>query len=777
MKGHIAASLLLLTVMAGPAWPMTPEERRQYSQQLQRILPEALSFREWLQRTGELPPDFDAFPRVNGLPDPLRFLDGRPVRTPKEWDARRAEIKELFQKYMLGIFPPRPKIDRVTQISETRGEGCGIRRVSLEFGPEIKGKLGVELFIPDGRGPFPVFLGPGIRNWAQQAVRRGYLCALYAGNDFQDDAGPLASLYPDYDFALLPRRAWAGSIALDYVATLPEADMRHVALTGHSRDGKQALIEAAFDERITAVIPSSSGAGGASPYRLAGERNMAEGIEAITRVFPTWFHPRLRFFAGREDRLPVDGNLLVALVAPRACLISFALNDAVEGPWSGEQSYSSALKAYRLLGHPERLATRSRPGGHGIQSSDVEEYLDWFDIQFGRSERVWVSNRIHDYDFERWRTRSGETVDLKTYPERSLNDILVDSQGGAIRSPEDWERKVAEIRASVKWMLGNRPPRVPNAPPPANLRPPPGGANRPLPPAPPAAEDLTAQVMRAGGSYGWRKPESDLAATQLGVRFGTGLTGDLFYPASAPADAKLPVVIWLHGYGYPMGYWWAYRSGLNPILALVKGGYLVFAFDQVGFGRRVLDVRHYSERFPHWSQLGQMIDDVRAALDYLQTNSKVDSQRIYLFGYSLGGMLGIYTAALDPRVKGVVSVCGFTPMRLDTADRGAGGVARYSYPHDFIPRLGFFVGHEARIPYDFHELLGAIAPRPVMVMQPQLDRDAHPRDVRMAVEQARKVYALYGAAGKLALEEPWDYNRLPEDKQEGLVRWMTENLH
>jgi len=283
--------------------------------------------------------------------------------------------------------------------------------------------------------------------------------------------------------------------------------------------------------------------------------------------------------------------------------------------------------------------------------------------------------------------------------------------------------------------------------------------------------------MRSGASYGWRKPESDLAATNLGIRFGQGLAGDFFYPASTPAGAKVPVVIWLHSYGYATGYWWAYRGGLNPILALVKGGYGVFAFDQLGFGRRILDGKHYADRFPHWSQFGQMIDDTRAAIDHLHTNATVDPQRIYLFGYSMGATLGIYTAALDGRIRGVVSICGFTPMRLDTADRGTGGIARYSHQHAFIPRLGFFVGHEDKVPYDFHELLAAIAPRPMLVVQPQLDRDANPADVRTAVAQARRVYDLYGAGAKLALEEPWDYNRLPDRLQEWIIqKWMPENL-
>ncbi len=142
----------------------------------------------------------------------------------------------------------------------------------------------------------------------------------------------------------------------------------------------------------------------------------------------------------------------------------------------------------------------------------------------------------------------------------------------------------------------------------------------------------------------------------------------------------------------------------------------------------------------------------------------------------LGGMVGLYTAALDPRVKGVVSISGFTPMRPDTAQSGTGGVARFSLERGLIPRLGFFVGHEAQIPYDFDDVLGLIAPRPALVVQGQLDRDATPADVHSAVERAKSVYALYSAGENLALYEPWDYNRLPDKTQDWIVDWMSKNL-
>jgi pimeloyl-ACP methyl ester carboxylesterase len=233
----------------------------------------------------------------------------------------------------------------------------------------------------------------------------------------------------------------------------------------------------------------------------------------------------------------------------------------------------------------------------------------------------------------------------------------------------------------------------------------------------------------------------------------------------------LPAVIWLHGYSYPLGYMWVYHNDLHPILALVRAGYAVLAYDQSGFGSRMSELGPLYDRYPRWSHMGRLVEDARAAIDALEKGPLVDAQLIYLFGYSLGGMVGVYTAALDARVKGLVSICGFTPMR-----GSPDGVAPNSRERGLIPWLGLYAGREAQIPYDFDDLVGMIAPRPVLVVEPRLDRDASPADVRSAVDRARKVYGLYDAAGRLALMEPWDYNRLPNPTQDEIVKWMAANF-
>ena len=126
-------------------------------------------------------------------------------------------------------------------------------------------------------------------------------------------------------------------------------------------------------------------------------------------------------------------------------------------------------------------------------------------------------------------------------------------------------------------------------------------------------------------------------------------------------------------------------------------------------------------------------------------------------------------------MKGVVSICGFTPMRTDTMDKGTGGLARYSVDLPLIPKLGLFIGNESKLPYDYNELIATIAPRPVYVVSPALDRDATPAEVHTAVEQARGVFALYNASDKLMLDEPYDYNRLPQAWQDKIVEWMAAN--
>jgi pimeloyl-ACP methyl ester carboxylesterase len=129
-------------------------------------------------------------------------------------------------------------------------------------------------------------------------------------------------------------------------------------------------------------------------------------------------------------------------------------------------------------------------------------------------------------------------------------------------------------------------------------------------------------IQRGGTSFGWLEPQRSQTSSRS-LSFGFNVRGDLYYPADTPEGARLPTVIWLHGYSYPLGYMWVYHNDLHPILALVRAGYAVLAFDQSGFGSRMSESGPFYDRYPHWSQMGRMVEDARAGIDALQKDSLV----------------------------------------------------------------------------------------------------------------------------------------------------------
>ena len=739
----MAGLLLLAFLPSGPA--QTKARERGWLEQMLKLFPQSEPWEKWLHTTGELPPDFDALPAQAYLPDPLVFANGQAVLGATQWPARRQELLQLFHRYTLGSVPPPPGNVRVVE-DRTRQEGLTtVHVVSLEFGPSYAAKMYLELFVPPGTGPFPVFVTQGThRGWALMAASRGYIGCAYAGGDNRDDTMAYNGIWPDHDWGKLTRRAWAASRVVDYLYTVPVVDRARIALAGHSRNGKTALIAGALDERFTAVILSSSGAGGACPFRFFSETQFGEGIELLTREFPDWFHPRLRFFAGRENKLPIDQNELVACVAPRPCLIASALNDSVESIWANEQCQMSAQRVYAMLGAPGGPSLLYRPGGHATKAEDIENYFDWLDTQFGHRQLETGHRRLFP-TYPEWQQNSGEHWDPAQYPQAGVRGVLVSAGGNPILTTEEWKGKRNDILTRVAWGLGAAPPRAEGL---AETY----GAE----PAPVAAL-LNRGQLPAG-------------IAKRSITFGNYVTGDLYFPAGGEISGhRLPVVIWLHPISTANGYMAGYRRGEPFHFTLAKAGFAVFAFDQIGNGQRIEEVRKFYSRYPHWSLMGRTVMDVRAAVDAVRTSDFLDPRRILVAGYATGGAAALYAAALDDRIAGVISVAGFTPMRLDTSEKGTGGIARWSHWQPLLPRLGAFIGQEARIPYDFPEIIGAIAPRPAVIMQPQVDYQHTPADIVECLDEARKVYELFKVEQNLALFMANDYNRFSPELQEQVL--------
>ena len=296
------------------------------------------------------------------------------------------------------------------------------------------------------------------------------------------------------------------AVVLDYLETLPQVDMKHVGMFGYSRDGKMATIASAMDERIAAVIAGSTGVGGVLPWRLSGERNSGEGIETTTRQFPDVVCAATAFFlrtrrsaadrwqsAGGDDRAALGADRIrvkrrgVQLMGQRAGLPFRAAKPT--SCWAS-RSGSGILRV---------------PGFHG--ANDQEACLDWLDIQFGRSTRTWTNNLLFPWDFDKWRANSKETRGFEPLSARKRS-----RRRSALTSTAAWEKKAAEIRKSVQWMLGDEPPMMP----PGAGR---GWARRPGPergargaggaanPGQVTPDLVNWVIQRGGNQFGWLEPQ------------------------------------------------------------------------------------------------------------------------------------------------------------------------------------------------------------------------------------------------------------------------------
>ncbi|MGE5611313.1 MAG: dienelactone hydrolase family protein [Bacillota bacterium] len=736
-KGVVLASLVLSIAIASHS--LAQERQQAELKTLKAMLPPSQAFDVWLEKTRYLPPDFDALPTIPYPQDLLTVMrEGQSVRiTAEEWPARRKELRALAEEWLVGHAPPPPGNVRAIIEQKKQETDREIWTVRLEFGPGYAAKLHCWLWIPKNlRKPAPVFLVDNLSytRFAMDAFKAGkFAICIYNATDpvyvpeKKDESEAYNDLFGKYDWCEFYRRGWSASRAVDWLGTLDFVDRDRLFIGGHSRSAKQAMVAAAFDDRLAGVIASSPGSGGSLHFRYCDQYYYGESIERLTTVFPYWVSPKVRFFAGRENKLPADMHYIYVLLAPRPVLMSTAIHDWVENTWAVERMYESLRPVYGLLGKPGNLGIRYRVGQHSPDAATLAAHSQFLMLAAeGKSiAEAFPYRPYHPWDYEGW---------VRKNP----------MDAPPVADPTAAPRQ--DIRRRIEWLLGEGPGYE--------------------------ARRVEIGVGESEEEAKLLKRDFPALPQRTKCRFGMGINGNFYYPSKERPKEKLPGIVWLCPFQTSSGYTPSYRVGELPHIRMAKAGFVVLGFDPIGTANRQEERRTFYEQYPHWSLMGKMVLDARHAVDAMRANPDVDPNRVFLVGFGMGGMVATLTAAMDERVSGVVSVAGFTPFRTDTDAAGTGGIRRWSHLYGWIPRLGAFVGQEAKVPVDFDEILASIAPRPMLVMAPKLDWHARHEEVAKAVAAAGKTYERLGAADRLKLERPEKWIEFNDEMQGRVVEWL-----
>ena len=331
---------------------------------------------------------------MNITPNLLTGNDGSTVDA-ASWPSRRQEIYDAIIPYQFGGMPPEHEsVEVIKRADSSIRHWPGVQYNTYEVRTRFSGggeiSLTLSLWKPRGDGPFPVLLDcDGCWRYFNDDVirvvlQRGCIAASVdrteAAADNKDayrDTG-LYRLFPDAEFGVCPAWAWAIHRCVDALTEIADVRSDGIAITGHSRGGKTALLAGATDERIAITNPNNSGIGGAGLNRL----KMA-GSEVIDDFFGSgnifWFGKEYAAHRHRDAELPYDNHYLHALVAPRPLLLTEAYEDHDANPAGTYAAALAAREVYELLGSRDAIGWAYRESGHSHRPEDYAALLDFID--------------------------------------------------------------------------------------------------------------------------------------------------------------------------------------------------------------------------------------------------------------------------------------------------------------------------------------------------------------------------------------------------------------
>ncbi len=317
------------------------------------------------------------------------MIDLNKVKTSNEWKKARKEIVTRIEN-VLGKFPEEKPELQVKVVDEESFDGYTRKRI--EYFVDEWERPSAWFFVPDGEDEVPAILcchqtvpqgknepagisGDPNLAFALHYAKLGYATlapdCITAGErvSYGKDPYDSSEFYKEHPgWSTMGKMLWDHMRAVDVLCDDRRVDGARIGVIGHSLGGHNALMLAAFDERIQVCVASCAFT------RFADDDTPDR-----------WAHAGLRYMPRlakdiKKRTFPFDWEHVLALIAPNPTLLLTALNDeCFSHTESCEAAVAAAQKIYSLLGAPKALGIHTHEEGHGVTPELLDLADEWFD--------------------------------------------------------------------------------------------------------------------------------------------------------------------------------------------------------------------------------------------------------------------------------------------------------------------------------------------------------------------------------------------------------------
>lgn len=324
------------------------------------------------------------------LPNVLQFNNGKYVTNITEWKKRREEIKQILLNEEYGHIITKPHVPITFETIKEDDKYCGAKftykevKLTLHIGNE-KYSFPIILSIPKDEQPLKTFLYLSLQSEfpnkylpVEEICDNGFaVVQLYYADITSDDDdfenGLSKYFFNDENsrnFGKISIWAWAACHVMDFMQNIQEIDKNNIAIVGHSRLGKTALLASAFDERFKITFSNDAGQSGDSLSR----GKSGEHIKEICERFPYWFTPKYYNYINQENKLPFDQHFLLSLIAPRNLYVASASDNSWADPYSQYLALMATNPVYEIYNFPGLISDYTMP--------EIGQQLKWGKIGY-----------------------------------------------------------------------------------------------------------------------------------------------------------------------------------------------------------------------------------------------------------------------------------------------------------------------------------------------------------------------------------------------------------